>query len=189
MKIVVAITGASGAIYGIKLIEELKKRKFKIYLIVSENAKKIVEHETKYKVEDVIKIADEFYEENDMESKLASGSFIYNAMVVCPCSIKTMACIANGITINLITRTAICCLKENRKLIVVPRETPLDLATLENMVKLKRMGVIVLPAMPAFYFMPKKIDDFINYIVGKILEQLGIQHKLYKKWEINQKSF
>ncbi len=182
MKIVIAITGASGALYGIRLIEELKKMEHEIHLIISKNAKKIIEYETSCNTDEIVKEADEFYDEDDMESKLASGSFIYDAMVICPCSIKTMACIANGIALNLITRAAICCLKEGRKLIVVPRETPLDLMSLENLVKLKKAGAIILPAMPAFYHKPKKIDDMVNYIVGKILEQLDIKHNLYKKW-------
>ncbi|KAA0015224.1 MAG: UbiX family flavin prenyltransferase [Thermoplasmata archaeon] len=183
MKIVVAITGASGAIYGIRLLEELKKRGHELHLIMSENAKKIIEYETPYEIEDIVKKANEFYDENDMQSKLASGSFIHDAMIICPCSIKTIACIANGIALNLIARAAVCCLKERRKLIVVPRETPLELISLENMVKLSRAGVIILPAMPAFYHRPKKVDDVVNYIVGKILEQLDIEHELYEKWK------
>lgn len=182
MKIVIAITGASGALYGIRLIKELKKRGHELHLIISKNAKKIIEYETSYSAEEIVKEANEFYDEDDMECKLASGSFIYDAMVICPCSVKTMACIANGIALNLITRSAICCLKEGRKLIVVPRETPVELIILENMIKLKKAGAIILPAMPAFYHKPKKIDDMVNYIVGKILEQLGIEHGLYEKW-------
>jgi len=117
-----------------------------------------------------------------MESSLASGSFMYDAMIIIPCSLKSMAAVANGLAINLVARAAICCLKEERKLIVVPRETPLDLITLENMVKLKKAGVTILPAMPAFYHKPDDIDDLVDYVVGKILEQLGMEHNLYKKW-------
>jgi len=181
MEIVLAVTGASGVIYGIRLLEELKN-KSKVYLIISQNAKKIIEYETTYSINELKEMAYEYFEENNVESKLASGSFSYDAMVVCPCSLKTLACIANGIALNLITRAAICCLKEGRKLIVVPRETPLDLISLENMVKLKKAGVVVLPAMPAFYHKPKSIDDLVNYIVGKIMEQIGIEHNLYEKW-------
>lgn len=183
MRLIVAITGASGVIYGIRLLEELKGMKHEVHLIVSENAKKIMRYETDYRFEEIISKADEVYNENDMESRLASGSFMTDAMIICPCSLKTMAAISNGIAFNLITRAAICCLKENRKLIIVPRETPLDLISLENMLKLKKAGAVMLPAMPAFYHKPKDIDDLIKYVVGKILEQLGIEHSLYKKWK------
>lgn len=183
MRLIVAITGASGVIYGIRLLEELKGMKHEIHLIVSENAKKIIGYETNYKLDEIKDKANEVYNENDMESKLASGSFRVDAMIICPCSIKTMAAISNGIAFNLITRAAICCLKENRKLIIIPRETPLDLISLENMIKLKKAGVVMLPAMPAFYHKPKDIDDLIKYVIGKILEQLGINHSLYRRWK------
>ncbi len=180
MKIILAITGASGVIYGIRLLEEIKNEE--VYLIISKNAEKIIEYETNYSLNDLKAFAKEFYREDEIDSKLASGSFIHDAMIICPCSLKTMACIANGIALNLITRAAICCLKEGRKLIVVPRETPLDLMSLENMVRLKRAGAIVLPAMPAFYYKPIKIEDLVNYIVGKILEQLNMNHSLYRRY-------
>jgi len=182
MRIVVAITGASGSIYAIKLLEELKRRKHEIFLIVTKNAKKIMKYEMNYDEKNLAKFSKEIYGEDSMDSKLASGSFMYDAMVIAPCSLKSMAAIANGLALNLVARVAICCLKEGRKLIVVPRETPLDLMSLENMVKLRRAGVVVLPAMPAFYHKPKSIDDLVNYIVGKIMEQIGIEHDLYEKW-------
>ena len=181
MNIIVAITGASGAVYSVRLIEELYKN-HKIFLIASKEAKKILKYETGYEVEQLKKMATEYYEEDDMESKLASGSFSCDAMIVVPCSVKTMAAIANGFAFNLIARAAICCLKEGKKLIVVPRETPLDLITLRNMVRLREAGAVVLAAMPAFYYKPRSIDDMVNFIVGKILEQLGIEHDLYERW-------
>ncbi len=181
MKIIVAITGASGVIYGIRLLEELKNHE--TYLIISEEAKKLIKYETKYGVKEIAKMASEFYNENEMESKLASGSFKCDAMVIVPCSLKTMAAIANGFAFNLITRAATCCLKEGKKVIVVPRETPLDLITIENMARLRKAGVVVLPAMPAFYYGPASIDDMINFIVGKIMEQMGIEHELYEEWK------
>ena len=181
MKIVVAITGASGVIYGVRLLEELKEHE--TYLIVSNEAKKLIRHETKYDIGTLKKMATEFYNEDEMESKLASGSFPCNAMVIAPCSLKTMAAIANGFAFNLITRAAICCLKEGKKLIVVPRETPLDLITIENMAKLRHAGAVVLAAMPAFYIRPNSVEDLINFIVGKIMDQLGIEHELYERWK------
>jgi len=182
MKLVVAMTGASGSIYGIRLLQELKKRNCEIFLIVTKNARKIMEYETGYDEEELSEFVEKIYDEDDMESSLASGSFMYDAMVIVPCSLKSLAAVANGLAINLVARAAICCLKEGRKLIVVPRETPLDLITLENMVKLKKAGVTLLPAMPAFYHKPDSIDGLVDYIVGKILEQLSMEHDLYKKW-------
>ena len=184
MEIIIAITGASGVIYGIRLIENLKNEK--IHLIISKEAKKLIEYESEYKIEEIKKMATEYYEEDEIESKIASGSFKYDAMIIVPCSLKTMAAIANGFAFNLITRAAACCLKEGMKLIIVPRETPLDLISLENMIKLRKAGAIILPAMPAFYHRPKKVDDLVNFIVGKIMEQIGLEHNLYKKWGILQ---
>jgi len=181
MDIVVAITGASGTIYGIRLLEELKKHN--VYLILSEEAKKLIEYENNYDIEKIKSMAIEYYDENQMESRLASGSFKHDAMVIAPCSIKTLAAIANGFAFNLITRTALCTLKEGRKLVVVPRETPLDLITLENMVRLKRAGAVMLPAMPAFYHKPRSVNDMVDFIVGKILEQIGVKHDLYEEWK------
>ncbi|MCD6171540.1 MAG: UbiX family flavin prenyltransferase [Thermoplasmata archaeon] len=181
MEIIVAITGASGAIYGLRLIEKLKNEN--VYLILSNEAKKIIGYETSYDIEKIKGMVKEYYEEEQMESKLASGSFNCDAMVIAPCSLKTMSAVANGFTFNLIVRAAICCLKENKKLIIVPRETPLDEISIENMLKLKKAGVIILPAMPAFYYRPRSIDDLVNYIVGKIMSQLGLKHNLYRKWK------
>ena len=182
MNIIVAITGASGVIYGARLIEQLNKKNHKIFLIISKEAKKVLKYETEYDAQKLKDMATEYYEEDEMESKLASGSFSCDAMVIAPCSIKTMAAISNGFAFNLIARAAICCLKEGKKLIITPRETPLDLITLQNMVRLREAGAIILAAMPAFYHKPRSVDDMVNFIVGKILEQLGIEHDLYEKW-------
>jgi 4-hydroxy-3-polyprenylbenzoate decarboxylase len=182
-KIVLAITGASGAIYGIRTLEELKKAGCNVCLIISKNAGKIIEYETEYGLKELIAIADEHFDENDITSGLASGSFQYDGAVIVPCSMKTTGAIASGHTSNLITRTALCALKEGRKLILVPRETPLDLISLENMVRLKKSGAVILPAMPAFYHKPTGMEDIVNHIVGKIMDQLGIEHYLFKRWE------
>jgi len=182
MRVVVAITGASGGIYALYLLNELKKKGIEICAIITEYGEKIMGHETGKLKHEIEEMVDELYSEKDMESPLASGSFQYDAMVVIPCSLKTLASIANGMAINLVVRTAICCLKEGRKLIVVPRETPLDLISLENMVKLKKAGAIILPAMPAFYHKPEKVDDLIYYIVGKVMDLLYIENSLYKRW-------
>ncbi|MBC7081261.1 MAG: UbiX family flavin prenyltransferase [Thermoplasmatales archaeon] len=183
MKFIVAITGASGVLYGIRLLEELKKRNNFVYLIISDTGKKLIEEETDYGLNKISKKADKTFSENEITAEIASGSAKYDAMIVCPCSGKTLSAIANGLAINLIIRSAICCLKEGRKLILVPRETPLDAIYLENMLKLNRLGVIILPAMPAFYIKPKSVDEMVNFIVGKIMDQLGIKNDLYKRWK------
>lgn len=179
MKIVIGITGASGAVYGVRLLEKLKEEKF---LVVSENAKKIMEQETKYSVNNIKKLAGHYYENNDLFPDISSGSFLFDAMVIVPCSMSTLSKIANGVSDNLITRTAAICLKEKRKLIIVPRETPVSTIHLQNMAKLSENNVIVLPAMPGFYPKPENVDDMINFVVGKIMDCLGIENSLYKRW-------
>ena len=181
MRIIVGITGASGVIYGIRLLEELKGHD--VYLIMSNEALRIIEYETEYSIDEIKRMAKEYYGEDEMDSKLASGSFRHDAMVIVPCSLKTLAAISHGFASNLITRAAACCLKERRKLILVPRETPLDYISLRNMEVLAAAGAIVLPAMPAFYYKPKSIGEMVDFIVGKILEQIGIEHDLYERWK------
>jgi 4-hydroxy-3-polyprenylbenzoate decarboxylase len=185
MRIILAITGASGTIYGIRLLEELHLVGAEVHLVISSAAKKIMTCETSYKLADVRKLAVETYEEDDIAAILASGSFSYDGAAVVPCSLKTLAAIASGYADNLITRMGVCALKEGRKLIVVIRETPLDLASLRNLVAIKEGGAVVLPAMPGLYHHPKSIDDMVNYIVGKILDQFGIPHKLFESWNGN----
>ncbi len=179
MKLVVAITGASGMIYAKKFLEYCKD-KFEIHLIISNAAKIILEQELNIKKGYFRDLGYIVYSPENISAPLASSSFKVDAYIVLPCSTKTLGCIANGISLNLITRTCEVALKENRKLIIVNRETPLSLITLENMVKLKRAGAVILPAMPGFYHMPKNMDDIANFIVGKILDQLNIEHDLIK---------
>ena len=183
MKVLLSIGGASGAIYGIRLLEELKKSGIQIHLIVSEDAKKIIEHETNYKFSDLKKKTDFYYENDDMFAGPASGSFKLDAMIICPCSMKTLSAIANGYGDILTSRAASCILKEGKKLILVPRETPLSLPFIQNIEKIKLAGATILPAMPGFYYNPKKIDDIVDFIVGKILDQLNINHSLFEHWK------
>jgi len=182
MKILLSIGGASGSIYGIRLLEELNKTNQEVHLIVSDGAKKIIEHETSYKFKDIKKTSDFYYENDEMFAGPASGTFKLDAMIVCPCSMKTLSAIANGYGDTLTSRSASCQLKEERKLILVVRETPLDLPGIENMKKAKLAGATILPAMPGFYHKPKKIDGMVNFIVGKIFDQLDIKHMLFKRW-------
>jgi len=183
MKILVGISGASGSIYGIRLLEELAKSNNEIHLIISEDAKKIIKHETIYTYEKLKKKVNFSYKNSDMFAPPASGSFKIDAMVVCPCSMKTLSAIANGYGDTLISRAASCRLKEERKLILVLRETPLDLPGIKNMLSAKQAGATILPAMPGFYHKPKKIEDLVDFIVGKILDQLRIEHSLFKRWK------
>ena len=183
MRILVAITGASGAIYGIRLIEELRKNGVETHLVISDKAKKILEYETNYRIGEIENLAFKNYDNNDLFASPSSGSFRLDGMVISPCSIKSLSSIANGFCDNLISRSAVCCLKEGRKLVIVLRETPLDLASINNMRLLKMGGAMILPAMPAFYHSPKKIGDLIDFIVGKILDQFNIKHSLFMRWE------
>ncbi len=181
MKVLVAVTGASGVIYGLRLIEVLSELGIQHSIIISKAAKKVIEHE----VEDFIRYSrflNKCFSEDDIDAPFSSGSYKMDAMVIAPCSMKTLGCIANGIADNLITRSADVFLKEKRKLILVPRETPLNAIHLENMLKLAKIGAVILPAMPGFYSKPKSVDDMINFIVGKILDCLGIENNLYKRW-------
>jgi 4-hydroxy-3-polyprenylbenzoate decarboxylase len=183
MKFLIGITGASGSIYGIRLMQELKKIGMENYLIISEKAEDIIKYETNYTIKGIEEFAVKRYDNNDLFAAPSSGSFELNGMVISPCSLKTLSSIANGFCDNLISRSAICCLKEGRKLVMVLRETPLDLSSINNMKKAKLGGVIILPAMPAFYYLPKNIDDIIDFIVGKILDQLEIKHNMFNRWK------
>jgi len=183
MKVLLSIGGASGSIYGIRLLEELHKSKVEVHLIVSEGAKKILEHETNYTFNDLKKKSTFCYDNADMFAGPASGSFKLDAMIVAPCSMKTLSAIANGYGDTLTSRAASCRLKEEQKLILVIRETPLDLPGIKNMLSAKQAGATVLPAMPGFYHKPQKIGDLVNFIVGKVLDQLEIKHSLFKRWK------
>lgn len=178
MRTVIAITGASGVLYGIKLLEALNGEKF---LIISENGKDLIEVETEYTVDDVKKNA-HYYEDHQLDAPLASGSFLFDSMVIVPCSVSTLSKIATGIADTLITRCACVALKEKRTLILVPRETPLSTIYLKNMTSLSMQGVVILPAMPAFYHNPRSIEDMVLFVVGKILDQLHVEHDLFKRW-------
>lgn len=183
MKILLSIGGASGSIYGIRLLEKLINLNIEVHLIVSDGAKKIIHHETNYNFEKIKNKANFYYDNSDMLAGPASGSFELDAMVVVPCSMKTLSAIAHGYGDTLTSRAASCFLKEERKLILVIRETPLNLPGIKNMLSAKQAGATVLPAMPGFYHKPKKIDDLVDFIVGKILDQLKFEHSLYKRWE------
>lgn len=182
-KIVIGFSGASGIIYGIRLLEILHSINIQTYLIISEWAKKNIEIETDKTLEYVKSLSSVNYDNFSLDASVSSGSFLHDGMVIVPCSMKSLSSIANGYDDTLISRAASVTLKESRKLIIVPRETPLSRIHLENMVKLQEAGAIILPAMPGFYHKPSTIEEIIDHLVGKILDQLNIKHDLFKRWK------
>jgi 4-hydroxy-3-polyprenylbenzoate decarboxylase len=195
-KYILAITGASGSIFGIRVLEELLKTS-EVHLVISENTFSIIKDETGIdwstksqksgKTENIIRKhfnTDRlfYYEDSYMEAPIASGSFKTDGMLVVPCSMKTLSGIANGYANNLIERAADVVIKEGRPLLLSPREMPFSAIHLENMLKLARLGVKIAPPVPAFYHKPKNLDDAINFIVGKILDSFGVEHELFKRW-------
>jgi len=183
MKYFVSIGGASGSIYGIRFLQELNKQGHEIHLVVSEGAKKILQHETTYTYAILKTYAHVVYDNDDLCAGPASGSFPLDGMIVVPCSMKTLSAIAHGFGDTLTSRAASCCLKEGRKVILVLRETPLDLPGIKNMLEAKESGAVLLPGMPAFYHKPERIEDLVDFIVGKVFDQLGLQHSLFRRWK------
>lgn len=179
MKTVVALTGASGAIYGIRLLEELPGPKA---VIVTEEGAAIAEMETGRTREQVESLADECFDNADLAAPISSGSVKFDAMVVIPCSASTMSKIACGIADNLVTRAASVALKERRPLVLVMRETPLSAIHLGNMERLASAGAVILPACPAFYPRPETVDDMIGFVVGRVMDVLGLENDLYGRW-------
>ncbi len=184
---IVAITGASGAIYGMRLLEVLAEQKIPVELVISDTAKIVMKEElggqpsffTEKKGAGPFISMHDFH---DFTAPIASGSYPTEGMVIVPCSMGTLGAIASGLSQNLIHRAADCTIKEGRKLILVPREMPLSAIHLENMLKLSRLGVKIVPPMPAFYSGQQKISDLVDFVVGKILDQMGVQHMLYPRW-------
>lgn len=182
MRIVVAVTGASGVVYGRRLLEVLREKKVETHLIVSRAAEKVIRHELETNKKDLEGLATYAYDVDDLAAPLMSGSFRTDGMAIVPCSMKTLAGIVHGFADNLILRAADVALKERRRLIVVPRETPLSAVHLRNMLQAAELGVFVVPAMPAFYHKPEKVNDLVDFVVGRILDCLGLEHELYKRW-------
>ena len=180
--IVIAITGASGVIYGKRLLEVLKDLGVETALIVTDPAKIILDYELGIKEENIKMLASENYLPKDLTSSINSGSFKFESMVIVPCTMKTLSAIANGYANNAVTRSADVTLKERRKLVIVPRETPLRSVHLENMLKVSKEGGIILPAMPGFYHKPKSNNELVDFIVGKILDVLGIDNNMFERW-------
>lgn len=178
MRIAVAITGASGTVYGLRLLEVLKEKGIDHVAMITNAAKKVMAFEIGAGGVD----SGSFIDEEAIDAEIASGSNKFDAMVIVPCSMKTLSAVASGYASNAINRAADVMIKEQRRLVIVPRETPLSAIHLENMLKLSRLDVTVLPAMPAFYNKPLSVDDMIDFIVGKILDMLEIENDLYRRW-------
>ena len=193
-RLIVGITGASAGVYAVRLLEVLTQREdIEVHLTISASGARALWEELQIEVDlDNFEVASligasssrvVYHHESDIAAPIASGSFRTEGMIVVPCSMGSLAAIAGGISRNLIQRAADVCIKERRKLVLVPRETPLSSIHLENMLKLSRMGVCVLPAMPGFYHFPKNVDDLLNFVVTKILDQFGIDTKLIQRWK------
>ena len=183
MTLVIGITGASGVIYGIRLLEVLSETKgIETHLVISEAGETTIKQETNWKIDDVKALADFSYDINDIGARLASGSFKRDGMIVIPCTIKTMSALANSYAENLLIRAGDVTLKERNKLVLVVRETPLHLGHIRNMERLTEIGAILFPPMPAFYHKPKTIRNIVDHTVGKILDIFGIEHHLFQRW-------
>jgi flavin prenyltransferase len=195
--LVVAITGASGSPYAVRLLEILLRAGRTVHLVISPAATQVIERElgvtldlARFDPKLLLKNADlarlHYHEYRDFSAGIASGSFPTGGMVVCPCSMGTVAAIAHGTSQNLIHRAADVHLKERRKLILVPRETPLGLIQLRNLTAVAEAGALVLPAMPAFYTLPKTVDDMVDFVVGRVCDQLGVEHRLFPRWGVEE---
>ena len=182
-KLIVGITGATGTIFGVRLLQILEGTGIETHLVMSAWGARTLIHETPYTVEEVQQTAARFYQSNDQGAPISSGSFLTDGMIIAPCSMRTLGAIANGISDNLVHRAADVILKERRKLVLMVREAPLSEIHLENMLKLSRMGVVILPPVPAFYNHPQTIDDLVNHTVQRALDQLDIHIDVVTRWD------
>ncbi len=181
MRVIVGITGASGSVYGIRLLEALKKKGADVIIIPSKTGLDILRVETGKGMQELSSYG-KLLDNQDLMAPIASGSRPFDAMVVAPCSMKTLACVANGLASSLMLRAAEVALKERRKLVLVTRETPLSLIDIKNMEMVTLAGGVVLPACPGFYHSPKTVEELIDHVVGKVLDQIGIENSLFKRW-------
>ncbi|MBE0466752.1 MAG: UbiX family flavin prenyltransferase [Candidatus Desulforudis sp.] len=182
MRFVVAMTGASGAVYGISILRELAALGVETHLVVSRAARYIIRQETGLDPDEVSRQATCAYGEDDFDADIASGSFRHDGMVIVPCSMKTLAGVAHGYAENLTQRAADVTIKERRRLVLVPRETPLSPIHLENMLKLARIGVTIMPPVPAFYLRPRNVEELVLFTTARVLDQLGVEHDLAGRW-------
>ena len=182
MRVIVAITGASGCMISLRLLQELHNR-VEVHLILSSASLQILRQECNVEVDELRNMATRIYRDDKLNESIASGTFKFDTLVIVPASTNTVAKIACGISDNLITRVAAVALKERRKVILVPRETPMSTVLLKKLYELSLLGVIIIPPVPAFYLKPKSVSDIVDYIVGKILDHMGLEHNLYSPYE------
>jgi len=182
VRIVVGLAGSSAPIYGIRTLQALKELGVETHLVVSDGAKRTIPLETHWTVKKIEALANVVYANSELAASISSGSFQTDGMIIAPCSMKTLAGIAHSFSQDLLVRAADVTLKERRKLVLVPRETPLHLGHLRNMVLATEMGAVILPPVPAFYHQPKTVEDLIDQTVGKILDQFHIEHTLFRRW-------
>jgi 4-hydroxy-3-polyprenylbenzoate decarboxylase len=183
MRVILGITGASGVQYGLKTLETLIAYNHEVDLVVSDSAKKVMSVEYEGDFMSIFETATKIHSITNLGASIASGTSRNEGMIISPCSMKTLAAIATGYTQNLIHRAADCMLKEERRLVLVLRETPLSLVHLKNMLAVKEAGATILPASPGFYYNPSSVEDLINFIVGKTLNVFGVDHSLFKPWD------
>ena len=183
MVLIIGITGATGVIYGIRLLEVLSNiQDVETHLVISEAGEMTIKYETNRSVSDIRKLANYSYDIKDVGARISSGSFQRDGMIVAPCTVKSMSALANSYTENLIIRAGDVTLKERKKLLLVVRETPLHLGHLRNMERLTEMGAIIMPPVPAFYHRPRTTRDIIDHTIGKMLDMFGVKHDLFQRW-------
>jgi 4-hydroxy-3-polyprenylbenzoate decarboxylase len=182
-RIVIGISGASGSIYGYRALEALRAAGMETHLVLSGQARRTIELETEKSVRDFEALASVVHRDEDLAASISSGSFLTDGMLVIPCSIRSASAIAYSMNANLLVRAADVCLKERRKLVLVVRETPLHVGHLRTLTQLAEIGAVILPPMPAMYAKPQSVDDIVNHTVGKALDQFGIEHELFKRWQ------
>jgi 4-hydroxy-3-polyprenylbenzoate decarboxylase len=182
MRLIVALTGATGVIYGVRILQRLRDAGVETHLVISRWGVRTLLHETPFSKEQVESLASVTYAPGDMGAAISSGSFRTDGMVIAPCSAKTLAAVAHGFGENLVHRAADVILKERRKLVLVVREAPLSDIHLENMLRLSRMGAVVLPPMPAFYNHPRTVDDIVEHTVSRVLDQFGLDAGGSERW-------
>ena len=183
MRVIVGITGGSGAIYAVSLLKALKELNVETHLVISKMGEFVLKHECDLSIEEISKLANYYYNNDDFRAPIASGSFKVDGMVVVPCSMKTLSAIANGYSDSLLTRACDVIIKESKKLVLVPRETPLSPIHLDNMLKLSKLGIKILPPIASFYNHPSTIEDIIIQFTGRILDNLNIENNLVNRWD------
>lgn len=182
-RIIIGISGASGAEYGISLLKILRNIGIETHLVISKSGKITIAHETSHSIQQVQEMADVVHNIGDMSASISSGSFKTAGMIIAPCSVRSLAEIASGVTTTLLTRAADVVLKERRRLVLMVRETPLTSVHIRNMLTISEMGGIIAPPVPAFYTKPNSLDDIVQYNVARVLDLFDIEHNLIKRWE------